>query len=584
MVGVHHQHVAPSYIGGGVALFDCNNDGLLDIFLTGGKQDDALYIQESDRFFFSNKSEELGLSTLLNKVNSVGVAIGDVNNDGWKDIFVTTFIGEPNKLLLNQEGQGFIDISSSAGIDESSFSVSATFGDFNKDGYLDLHVSNYIYRTHFLTGHDGEDSIAHICSDDFWYLNNGDLTFKRVSTNYGFENIGCTLAGMFTDFDLDGDIDLLLANDFGAQVEENKLFVNQFPQERMVEQSENLGADLGIYTMGIASSDYDRDGDLDYYMTNIGKNVLLNQEESYFTNVATSAGVEDEFEGDAFAVGWGCQFIDYDNDGWDDLFVSNGYIPALDYIANPRKNRNNFFINQRNGSFEEAREISGLSDDIVNRGSAMGDLDNDGDLDLVVAGIRSTANDELLSRVYINKTDTENNFTQIELKSSSALANTLGAICKLYTSAGMIIKEYQMDGSHCSVNSEILNFGLGKIDHIDSLIVQWPYTGLHGKYYDVKVNERNIIYDDLLVSFGKEVVLENFEFAPNPVKDMIYLNNIGKNSTHFLIYDNLGRLEMEGALSKPAQIDLSSLIGGIKVIVLTNKKGEIMYRSRCLKE
>ena len=205
------------------------------------------------------------------------MATADLDNDGYREILVTTGWDEPNMLLYNNGDGTFTDVTASAGlIGDTAYSTSATFGDFNLDGWLDIYVSNWVDSIGVL--HDSLWTVvgySHRGFANFLYINNGDGTFSEVAQATGAGDMGCGLATSATDYDNDGDIDLYNANDFGEWVIPNVLLRND--GTTFTDVSAPSGADIAMYGMGIAVGDYDHDLDLDYYVTNIGANALFEQ-------------------------------------------------------------------------------------------------------------------------------------------------------------------------------------------------------------------------------------------------------------------------------------------------------------------
>ncbi len=303
-VGVDHINANPTLIAGGCAIFDANNDGWQDIFIVGGTNNDGFYINNQSTF--DKKVAYLTVEDIdYYNVVTNGVIAGDVNRDGYDDLLVTTMDEFPMLLMLNNKNNTFDIIPPEiSGLVDSSWSSSASFGDFNKDGWLDIAVACYIDTARIENGPGGETIFMHVGYKNKLYLNNGDGTFDDVGESFGLNKRGTTLATTFTDYDNDNDVDIYMVNDFGEYVEPNELFQNQYPVENFENVSESSGADIGLYGMGIAIGDYDNDLDLDYYVTNLGKNELLNNNlDGTFTIKTDFAGVQDSTIDGGMAVG-----------------------------------------------------------------------------------------------------------------------------------------------------------------------------------------------------------------------------------------------------------------------------------------
>lgn len=482
--GINHFVFSPALIGGGCAFFDYDNDGWQDIYITGGLKRDKLYRNNRDGTF-----TECGIAAGLygdGLYYTMGAVAGDIDRDGDRDIFITTW-GDYNdwatpvrNILYRNNGNGtFTDIAPQAGITHAVWSVSATMGDYNLDGYLDIYVGNYVDSTAFIF-HPVTHQItgfAHTGYADFLYLNNGNSTFTQVAPQFSVANEGTTLAATFTDYDNDQDADIYVANDFGAWVIPNRLYRNEYPLDSFSDVSAASGANAAIYGMGIAPGDFDEDGDLDYYVTNIGRKVLFrNNGNGTFTDVADTAGVTNTYTDSLFTTGWGTVFFDYDNDTWLDLFVSNGQIPAADIIATGPEDPNKLFKNNMNGTFTDISAFAGLSDSTLGRGCATGDYDNDGDLDLlVVCAYRDTigsAGTHVL--LYRNDMATGNHWLKVEVRGTVNNPDGFGTHVEVFAGGRKWLREIDGGSSHASQNSSIAHFGLGGYTAVDSIVVLWP--------------------------------------------------------------------------------------------------------------
>ncbi|MBL4586928.1 MAG: VCBS repeat-containing protein [Flavobacteriales bacterium] len=383
--GVNHRAVFSDTIfaaQGGVAWFDYNMDGNEDLYLTGGDVADALY-ENNGYGGFVDVTASAGLSMMDESVKTMGVISGDIDNDGYRELFITTEDASTNHLLYNNGDGTFTDISVSAGVNGGGNSASAAFGDYDLDGDLDLYVTNWCVEMLDAETIDTFPSIK-----NYLYRNNGDLTFTEVSEDFGVADAnGCSLGVMFTDFDNDRDVDLMIANDFGYLLgnNENCLFRCEYPGAGFVDVSEQTSFNFGINGMGMAQGDYDEDGDLDYYISNVGNDLLLRNNGSSFSNMTSNAGLENETvqtldqSGWANTFGWGCGFFDFDNDSYLDLFVANGDL-SFKGPARPSLDANKLYLNNGNATFTDVSTLAGVADTYMSRGFACSDYDNDGDM------------------------------------------------------------------------------------------------------------------------------------------------------------------------------------------------------------
>lgn len=475
--GLNHQYrVHEGLFGGGACVLDYDRDGFEDIYLTGGLVSDQLLHNNGDGSL-TDVLDGSGLELTRHFVTQ-GVVSADVNRDGFADLFITTntsrdslqIIPRARNLLFLGRGDGtFEDATDAWGLTPLySFSTGASFGDFNADGWPDLFVGNYF------VGYDEKlDKISDATivgatqtAKSYLLINRGGKYFEDVSEDYGLHHTGFGFGGVWTDYDNDGDQDLLVNHDFGYKATPNLLYQNQFPQPNFREVSEESGFDLRINSMGAAVGDYDQDGRLDYYISNIKFNPFLVAKEdgSGFTDRSRELGMT------YVSISWGASFADYDQDGDLDLFVNNGDL-------NPScKPMGNYYFEQSDGRFTERAAETGLADYGIGRGSVAFDLDNDGDLDLLTVCQNAALPDypaPTISRLWRND-GARGNYLKIGLIGKDSAPEGIGSRVTVFAGGLSMIRE--VDGgssSHLSQNSQLLHFGLGRIAVIDSVLVSW---------------------------------------------------------------------------------------------------------------
>ncbi len=574
-VGIDHFHLSTDLMGGGVAVFDYNNDGWEDIWITGGNKRDVLYENDGDGTF-SEVGFLAGLLITAN-IHTKGIVTGDINNDGWRDVFLATRGESPNLLLLNNGDGTFINIGNFAGMgDDAAWSTAASMADFNNDGWLDIYVGNYVETFGYLVDPQTNQTIgyAHTGQPNFLYLNNGDLTFTEVGETSGTIDGGCALAVMGTDFNDDGMTDILVANDYGEWVVPNGAFQNG--EGVFTNENQSTGLDIGIYAMGIAAGDIDQDNDLDYYFTNLGRNVLMENVDGMFQDVATEAGVENTYADDNLTVGWGTAFLDVDNDTDLDLFVANGFIPALDFNQTEVQNPDKLFMNNAwpQGewlSFTDISTQSGLGNTGFARGFAHGDFDKDGDQDLVVVRVSGTSDPSLAHKVLFYRNDLTNggNWLDVELEGTVSNKDAFGAKIKISVGSKSWLHEVVSGSSHASQNTSIAHFGLGNAEKVDSLVITWPKGGRQ-ILTDISPNQILYVQEDTLMATAAFEVLPKIGFeisaAPNPFSGHtnIYFSNPENKPLIFVLVDLTGR-ELESWTSTDNQIKIhkGSFLPGI---------------------
>ena len=504
----HFFEVYEGMFGGGVAVIDFNNDGYEDLYLTGGMQEDQLLKNQKDGTF-KNVFHQANLKAALGFVTQ-GVAAADFNRDGWLDIFITTITtkGEKktipraqNLVFINQGDGTFIDQSKEFGITNAeSFSTGIAIGDIDLDGYPDVYVGNYF------TDYDGgliEISDATIVNagrtaKGYLYKNQSGKTFVEVSKKYNINHRGFSFGGIFTDFDNDHDIDLIINNDFGYKAKPNYLLQNNYPKKEFtyVEKARNM--DLRINAMGGATADVNADGYLDYFITNIRFNRFMVQDPAkhIFVDQSESLGTQ------LFTISWGANFNDFDQDGDIDLFVSNG-----DLNPNCVPMYNFYFENKEANYFENSSKV-GLKDYGVGRGSVVFDLENDGDMDLLVVSQKPIRpyGPPSITRLYKNEI-AKGNYLQVKLKGNASTPSAFGTRIELY--ADSLYINHEIDGgntSHLSHNSRIAHFGLGQRNQIDSLLITWPGGELQ-MLYNLDSNQKLFVEEKTPF---KESKIENY--------------------------------------------------------------------------
>ncbi|MEM9525846.1 MAG: CRTAC1 family protein, partial [Bacteroidota bacterium] len=461
-LGIEHHAFEATAMAGGLAIFDFDNDGYEDIYFTGGDAPDKLFHNQGNGHFV-DVTQSMRL-TVFNIVTTMGVVTGDIDNDGYTDLFVTTTGQDHCYLLRNVAGKYFEDISLAAGIRHEAWSTTATMADYDEDGDLDIYVGNYVTFSEQPFEHNITNPEA-----DFFYRNEGDGTFSLQESLLGEDQAGCTLVTAFSDYDRDGDQDLFVLNDFGDFYEPNKLLNNGPEHGAFSEIGVAANVNAAINSMGIAAGDINEDGRLDYYVTNIGQNPFyLSNPNGGFTDLATDFGVNDGEE-----ISWGTVFTDVDNDGILDLFFANGDLSQSTVNAD-----NKLFLG--NGP---ALPFTDVSEELLTpgrnkaRGVAVGDLNNDGYPDIAVSNVRVSRAHGVSSRVYLNGGTPGNNWLSLSLEGTTSNRSAYGALVEVFVAGRRQLRELSGGGSYLSSNSSRLIFGLGEATGIDSIIIYWPAPG-----------------------------------------------------------------------------------------------------------
>jgi hypothetical protein len=504
-------------MSGGVALFDYDNDGRLDIYFVNSltvelaksrqKTRSALYHNNGDNSF-TDVTDKAGVGDIG---FGMGVAVGDYNNDGFEDFYVTCL--GPNHLFKNNGNGTFTDVTRQTGVDDPRWSTGAAFVDYDNDGKLDLFVSNYVG---FDLNHLPEFGVGRTCqfkgipvqcgprglpgAGDSLYHNNGNGTFSDVSKKAGVsdQNGYYGLGVICSDFDEDGVMDIFVANDSTPNFLYHGNGDGTFKEIAFIAGTavNESGSEQG--SMGVTVGDYDHDGKLDLFVTNFDDeyNILYhNDGGNSFTDVSFRSNIA---QVSLPYVGWGTKFFDYDNDGWVDLFVANGHV----YPQRGQYQQREFLHhNNRDGSFSEVASQMGSAfmQERVGRGAAFGDLDNDGDVDIVVNDLDGSP--QLLR----NDGGNSNNSVLIKTVGVKSNRDGIGARVKIVSGNLTQVDEVRSGGSYLSQNELQLHFGLEKRTKIDLVEVRWP-SGIIDRHANLNANKI------LTIKEGKGVIEEK-DFA-----------------------------------------------------------------------
>ena len=469
-------------IGSGVALFDFDNDRDLDLYLANGSNLSGAIapIPPTNRFYRNDGDTFTDVTTQAavgDTGYSLGCCVGDYNNDGFTDLYVTNY--GPNALYHNNGDGTFTDVTESAGVGGDQFSSGCAFVDLDADGYLDLYVVNYVQFDLETNPECTRQGVRTYCTPealpgatDILYRNNRNGTFTDITAKADITGAnGKGLGIVCGDIDNDGDIDIFVANDTtpnflyrnnsdtAIQMTEDALFAGVALSEEGRAYS-GMGANLG---------DFDNDGYLDIVITNFQdqtNSLYHNAQSGFFNEVSFAKGIG---ERSLPYLAWGVDFVDFNNDGWLDLFVANGHlddnvaeIDPIGTYAQP----NQLFLSNGGINFVESVDTA-IANQKVSRGTAFGDIDNDGDIDIVVSNLKDAPT------LLRNDSPKTSRWLSIKLIGTDCNRDAIGTRVTVVSGGLTQIREVKSGSGYLSQNDLRLHFGLGNAARVDKLTVQW---------------------------------------------------------------------------------------------------------------
>jgi enediyne biosynthesis protein E4 len=491
-------------MGGGVLLLDFDRDGWQDIFFTNAptvrmflqkeSARSALYQNNHDGTFTDvTEHARVGLPGL-----AMGGAVGDFDNDSWPDIYVTC-LGR-NVLYRNNQDGTFSEVTERAGVGDDRWSTGAAFADYDQDGFLDLFVANYVdlkltdlsslatvpfcpYRN--LSVQCGPRGLKG--AGDTLYHNNGDGTFTDVSQSAGLDDptgyFG--LGVLWSDLDNDGRPDLYVANDATPNFLYHNLGNGRFEEIGFFSGTALSTDGTAQAGMGVAACDYLHSGQFSLHVTNFAdeyNTLYRNDGQLAFTDATHSTRLAAPT---LPYLGWGTACTDLDNDGWPDIFTVNGHVyPQADHLFAGQKYRQRMFLflNSRDGTFRDDSASAGaaLSQLRVSRGAAFGDLDNDGDIDVVVENIDGKP-------TVLRNESRPRNWITFRLVGVRSNRLAIGARVKVVSGSLLQVEEVHSGGSYLSQNDLRVHFGLDAATRVDRVEIRWP-SGATEKLSDLNAN------------------------------------------------------------------------------------------------
>ncbi|MCB0546451.1 MAG: CRTAC1 family protein [Phaeodactylibacter sp.] len=461
----------------GVAIGDYNNDGKEDIYISRHTLPNLLYRNNGDNTF-TDVALQAGVAHGGTTTCSVW---GDIDNDGDLDLYLGNR-DEANILYRNNGNGTFTDISMSAGVNTLFRTRAVLFGDIDQDGYIDLYVAN-------------------MTAANYMFRNNGDNTFTDITASSNTQDFGIAMGSLFFDYDNDGDLDLYLTHDANQPY----ILYQNDGTGRFTDVSAQSNTNYAGQGMGVDVGDMNNDGFLDIYITNLYENtLLLNNGDGTFSNITAAAGVGD------LGMGWGTLWMDCENDGLQDIYVSN------DSYFSPYPNL--LYQNKGDNTFQVISHSSPLSSMYGGYGVATADFNADGRADLFLANSGNDGN-----QLFINLTNNANNWVKVKLSGTQSNRAAIGARVEVEAGGKKMIDEVIAGASYASQNSLILHFGLGNAEIIDRIVVRWP-SGLVEEFEQMEPNTSYLITEgESVVANASAAIVPDLELNafPSPFTDKL---------------------------------------------------------------
>jgi enediyne biosynthesis protein E4 len=477
-------------VGGGAAFLDYDKDGFIDIYACSGTwlkgfSKDEMPAEESTNHLYRNMGD--GTFTDVTKKAgvggpwySMGVSVGDYNNDGFPDLYLSNY-GQ-NVLLKNKGNGSFSDVTKHANVSGGNeTTVGAVWLDYDNDGNLDLYVGNYLefdpnYK-YFYAPDGFPGPMAYDAQPDVLYHNKGDGTFEDVTSAMGItDKDGRAMGVGAADYDADGYVDIFVANDHTL----NYLWHNE-KGKRFVDLGTMSGtafsqAGEATVSMSVDFADYNRDGLMDLFVSDDSYCSLYeNLNHGIFAEKGNASGISTAA---AQFVGWSSSFVDYDNDGDQDIFKTNG---ALKHLYGQE---DQLFENEGGGIFKDVSLDKGayFQRELVGRGACLGDYDNDGDFDFFIVNLNDNA-------VFLrNNRGNQNNWLMLDLQGTSSNRDAIGAMVKVTADTLVQTAQKKSTTGYLSQNDPRMHFGMAKFEKADKIEIKWP-SGKTQVLENVKCNQ-----------------------------------------------------------------------------------------------
>ena len=528
-----------SFHGGGVSFVDFDNDGWDDISFASEENEELIFYKNNNGTF-----NKVTLNGVTNTEKSKNIVWVDYDNDGDKDLFVAVLEGK-NRFYKNVGNLNFTDISDTIGFfQEDLYTFSASFGDIDNDGDLDAFISN----------RDGPNEMQR----NYLYRNDNGI-YEDISASAGIIMTSeLSFCAVFFDYNNDGLQDIYVSNDKPTYI--NRLYKNN-GDGTFEDVSESSGAGVDINAMTTTIGDYNNDGWFDIYVTNTpqGNELLRNNGDGTFTDVARDTGTSFD------SMSWGAVFLDADNDTNLDLYVSgtlDGSVPSLLPSA--------FYHNQGDNTFIIPNNIGFENDNKESYSNAIGDINNDGKPDIAVS------NDTDINFVFNNTSTNSNNWIKIKLEGTTGNRDGIGNKIEVFANNKSQYRYTLCGEGYLSQNSNYEFVGLGNATNIDYIKVTWTHNGLVETFNNVSVNQSITIKENNGILKNSSYNLETFNIYPNPSNTGVFKINTNVNLDKIEVYDATGKLIT--TIKQSLNIDVSNFKKGFYLLKLISNDKILIHK------
>ncbi len=610
-------------VGPGVVIFDLDGDGWDDIYMPGGLDSDKLFLNMRDGTFKNIATPDFAVHGALPhpfRIYPRGGIAFDYDNDGYPDLYSAC---QNRDILWHNNGDGtFTDRTRNAHLNfplDQNESNGATFGDFNGDGFNDFYVARWVNEYKFVQdGVGNQVGYAHKGFPDWFYVNNGDGTFTDRASDLSVGNdTGCGNIALFFDYDRDGDLDLLIGNDFGVELTPNQVYKNMLMETGTATFQRvdlQIGLQTHLFNMGIGPNDYDRDGNFDFYETSIGPEAFMrNNGDNTFKDVSKQIlPLRNGFERGGvgyYATSWTALMADYDNDGWEDGFIVHGFEGGIPpWISNPSKLDTSIFLHNIDTVFRDYTD-SALVDmngkraylDIMARGAAYLDFNHDGKLDICLASLsinlfQTKSNYRLLQNITADRSNA-GHWLEFRFTARRTAKEAIGTIVDVWAGGIRHSRQVSTGGGFGSQNSLMQHIGMGEFTKADSINVFWlcdknrhrqidHYENIEADHLYYVMENMASVPDTKLISLlpviPPSAVAVNSRsnvpvFYPNPASNVLHVQNLQPDvQKHFEIYDLLGIKQIDVTGSESSfSLSVNSLRQGCYVLRITSEGNTI---------